>query len=178
MVLLVAGIAFLSSWLRRKKRTTIHGAGWWAIARLGFRNATYRPGRTVLCITLIAAAAFIIVAVDAFRRSGVSAADQKSGTGGYPLLAESLLPVVHDANTPEGRESLNLNNSNEAAALKDVSFVNFRVKPGDDTSCLNLYQPRNPKIVAPPASFVTANRFSFQSSLAAINEEKATRGCC
>jgi putative ABC transport system permease protein len=169
VVLLIAGVTFLSSWLRRSKRPPIHGSGWWTIARLGFRNATYRPGRTVLCITLIASAAFIIVAVDSFRRSGASAADRKSGTGGFPLLAESLLPVVHDANTPAGRESLNLTGS---SALKDVSFVNFRVRPGDDTSCLNLYQPRNPKIVAPPESFIRDNRFTFQSSLAASNEEK------
>jgi putative ABC transport system permease protein len=166
VVLLVAGVLFLSSWLKRSKKPPIHGSGWWTIARLGFRNATYRPGRTVLCITLIASAAFIIVAVDSFRRSGAAASDRKSGTGGYPLLAESLLPLVHDANTPAGRESLNLNHDN-------VSFVNLRVRPGDDTSCLNLYQPRNPKIVAPPASFINDNRFTFQSSLATSNEEQA-----
>jgi putative ABC transport system permease protein len=169
VVLLVAGVSFISNWLRRTKKHVIRGSGWWTIARLGFRNATYRPGRTVLCITLIASAAFIIVAVDSFRRSGASAADKKSGTGGFLLLAESLLPVVHDANTREGRESLNLTD----AALKDLSFVNFRVRPGDDTSCLNLYQPRNPKIVAPPESFIRENRFTFQSSLAASDEEKS-----
>ena len=169
VVLLVAGVLYLSSWLKRSRKPAIQGSGWWTIARLGFRNATYRPGRTVLCITLIASAAFIIVAVDSFRRSGASAADRKSGTGGFPLLAESLLPLVHDANTPDGRESLNLID----AALKDVSFVNFLVRPGDDTSCLNLYQPRNPKIVAPPASFIRDNRFTFQSSLAGNNEEHA-----
>ena len=172
VVLLVAGVLFLSSWLKRSKKPPIHGAGWWTIARLGFRNATYRPGRTVLCITLIASAAFIIVAVDSFRRSGATASDRKSGTGGYPLLAESLLPLVHDANTPAARESLNLNTSNDAV-LTNVSFVNFRVRPGDDTSCLNLFQPRNPKIVAPPASFIRDNRFTFQNSLAASNEEQA-----
>jgi ABC-type antimicrobial peptide transport system permease subunit len=166
VVLLIAGVRFISLWLRRSKRPPIQGSGWWTIARLGFRNATYRPGRTILCITLIASAAFIIVAVDSFRRSGASASDRKSGTGGFPLLAESLLPVVHDANTPQGRESLN------ASDLKDVSFVNFRVRPGDDTSCLNLYQPRNPKIVAPPESFIRDNRFTFQSSLATSDEEK------
>jgi ABC-type antimicrobial peptide transport system permease subunit len=170
VVLLVAAITFISRWLKRPSSSHIQGAGWWTIARLGFRNATYRPGRTVLCITLIAAAAFIIVAVDSFRRSGVSAADRKSGTGGYPLLAESLLPVVHDPNTPDGRESLNLNT--DEATLKNLSFVNLRVRPGDDTSCLNLYQPRNPKIVAPPESFIRDNRFTFQSSLAASSEEK------
>jgi len=163
VVLLVAAVWFISRWLKRPSRSHIHGAGWWTIARLGFRNATYHPARTVLCITLIASAAFIIVAVDSFRRSGVSATDRKSGTGGYPLLAESLLPIVHDPNTSEGRESLNLNT--DEATLKNLSFVNFRVRPGDDTSCLNLYQPRNPKIVAPPDSFIRDNRFTFQNSL-------------
>jgi ABC-type antimicrobial peptide transport system permease subunit len=170
VVLLVAAITFISRWLKRPNRSQIYGAGWWTIARLGFRNATYRPGRTTLCITLIASAAFIIVAVDSFRRSGVSAADRTSGTGGYALLAESLLPVVHDPNTADGRESLNLNT--DEATLKNLSFVNLRVRPGDDTSCLNLYQPRNPKIVAPPDSFIHDNRFAFQSSLASTNEEK------
>lgn len=172
VVLLVAGVSFLSNWLKRKERKAIQGTGWWTIARLGFRNATYRPGRTVLCITLIASAAFIIVAVDSFRRSGTADTDRKSGTGGFPMIAESLLPVVNDANTPEGRESLNLNNSNDDASLKDLKLVNLRVRPGDDTSCLNLYQPRNPKIVAPPEAFIRDNRFTFGSSLAATNEEK------
>lgn len=165
VVLLVASVCFLSGWLQRKNRKPIQGTGWWTISLLGFRNAAYRPSRTVLCVTLIASAAFIIVAVDAFRRSGSAAADRKSGSGGFPVFAESLLPIVHDANTPAGREALNLNTTNDAAALQDLKFVNFRVRPGDDTSCLNLYQPRNPKIIAPPASFVDDNRFTFQSSI-------------
>ena len=170
VILLVAGVFFISSWLKRSNRPAIQGSGWWTVARLGFRNATYRPGRTVLCITLIASAAFIIVAVDAFRRSGTAATDRKSGTGGFPFVAESLLPIVHDANTAEGRDALNLGNND--STLKDVHFVNFRVRPGDDTSCLNLYQPRNPKILAPPQSFINDNRFTFQSSLAGTTEEK------
>jgi putative ABC transport system permease protein len=121
---------------------------------------------------LIAAAAFIIVAVDSFRRSGAAATDRQSGTGGFPIMAESLLPVVHDANTLDGREALNLNNTNDNAALRDVQLVNIRVRPGDDTSCLNLYQPRNPKIVAPPEAFIRENRFTFGTSLATSNEEK------
>lgn len=165
VVLLVASVCFLSAWLKRSNRRPIHGTGWWTIWLLGFRNAAYRPSRTVLCVTLIASAAFIIVAVDAFRRSGSASEDRKSGSGGFPVFAESLLPIVHDPNTPEGREALNLNTGNDAAALQDVKFVNFRVRPGDDTSCLNLYQPRNPKIVAPPASFLEENRFMFQSSI-------------
>jgi hypothetical protein len=135
------------------------------MSQLGFRNATYRPARTVLCVTLIASAAFIIVAVDAFRRSGVTAHDRKSGSGGFPYVAESLLPIVHDINTLDGREALNLNTTNDEAVIKDLNVVSFRMRPGDDASCLNLYQPRNPKIIAPPESFIRDNRFTFQNSL-------------
>src|SRR4029078_3235418 len=92
-IVLVAGVLFLSSWLKRSKRPVIQGSGWWTIARLGFRNATYRPGRTIFCLTLMSAAAFIIVAVDASRRSSTTDTERKSGTGGFPLLAESLLPI-------------------------------------------------------------------------------------
>ena len=165
VMLLVAGVCFLSVWLRRTHRATIGRAGWWSMSQMGFRNTTYRPARTVLCVTLIASAAFIIVAVDAFRRSGAVAQDMKSGSGGFPFVAESLLPIVHDMNTVEGRESLNLNNTNDESALKDVRLVSLRMRPGDDASCLNLYQPRNPKIIAPPEALIRENRFSFQNSL-------------
>jgi putative ABC transport system permease protein len=165
VVLLVAGICFLSVWLRRSHAAPIRRPGWWGMSQMGFRNTTYRPARTVLCVTLIASAAFIIVAVDAFRRSGAVAQDKKSGSGGFPFVAESLLPIVHDVNTPEGREALNLNNTNEESALQDVRLVSLRMRPGDDASCLNLYQPRNPKIIAPPEAFLKENRFTFQSSI-------------
>src|SRR5258705_1793505 len=108
MSLLVAALSFQSGWLR-KVGSAILGAGWWSVARLGFRNATYRPGRSVLCIGLIASAAFIIVAVDSFRhRESTTISDKKSGNGGFPLLAESLLPLRHDPNTREGQDALNL----------------------------------------------------------------------
>ena len=165
VMLLVAGVCFLAAWFRRSHSATIRRPGWWAMSQMGFRNTTYRPARTVLCVTLIASAAFIIVAVDAFRRSGSVAHDAKSGSGGFPFVAESVVPIVHDVNTLEGREALNLNNTNEETALKDVRLVSLRMRPGDDTSCLNLYQPRNPKIIAPPDSLIRENRFTFQNSI-------------
>ena len=165
VMLLVAGLCLLSVWLRKSRVATIRQPGWWAMSQMGFRNTTYRPARTVLCVTLIASAAFIIVAVDGFRRSGAVAHDRNSGSGGFPFVAESLVPIVHDLNTVEGRESLNLNNTNEDAALKDVRVVSLRMRPGDDASCLNLYQPRNPKIVAPPDALISENRFAFQNTI-------------
>jgi ABC-type antimicrobial peptide transport system permease subunit len=169
-MLLVAILFFWSAWLRSDKQRTIHGQGALPMARLGFRNATTRPGRSVLCIALIASAAFIIVSVDAFRRDGAAGAlDKKSGNGGYPLLAESLLPIIHDPNSAQGKEELNLND----AKLGDAKITRFRLRPGDDASCLNLYQPRNPRILGASDDFIKKSRFAFQSSLAATDEEKA-----
>jgi putative ABC transport system permease protein len=171
--LLLALLCLLSYRLRKRSRRLIRGRGWWSMYRLGVRNATHRPGRSVLCIALVAAAAFIIVSVDAFRRDGLQdVSDKKSGSGGYSLLAESMLPLVHDPNTQEGREALNLWTNRETAALEDVSFERFRVRPGDDASCLNLYQPRNPRVLAPTDDLLRGGRFTFQSSLAQTAEEK------
>jgi ABC-type lipoprotein release transport system permease subunit len=172
-LLLVALLGFQSAWLKGRGRMTIGGSGWWSVSRLGMRNATYRPGRSVLCITLIAAAAFIIVAVDSFRRddSAGAARERHAGGGGYALLAESLLPVVHDPNTPEGRDALNLTGA--GAALDGVALARFRLRPGDDTSCLNLYRPSQPRILAPTDAFRREARFAFGSRLDAKGEAEA-----
>jgi len=169
-LLLIAILFFWSSWLRSDRKRTIQGQGSWPMARMGFRNATTRPGRSVLCIALIASAAFIIVSVDAFRRDDrAGALDRNSGNGGYPLMAESLLPIVHDPNSQQGREELNLNDDK----LAGVKIERFRLRPGDDASCLNLYQPRNPRILGAPDGFIDESRFAFQASLEKTDEEKA-----
>jgi ABC-type lipoprotein release transport system permease subunit len=170
-LLLAALLCYEYGWLTRKVRNAIGGSGWWPVSRLGFRNATYRPGRSVLCIALIASASFIIVAVDAFKQDNSdSSLNKKSGSGGFPLLAESLLPLYHDPNTAEGREALNII-AQSGFDPESISFMRFRVRPGDDTSCLNLYQPRNPRILAAGNDFIQSGRFSFSQSLAKSKEE-------
>ena len=172
-LLLAALLCYQAAALRRGSGRAIGSSGWWSVTRLGLRNASSRPGRSVLCIALIASAAFIIVAVDSFRhRERTQILDRKSGNGGFALLAESLLPVVHDPNTSEGREALNLTIDDGKSPLAGVQLARFRVRPGDDASCLNLYQPRNPKIIAPTADFLRENRFVFQDSIASTDEEK------
>lgn len=98
--------------------------------------------------------------------------ERHSGTGGFPLLAESLLPLVRDPNSREGREAMNLTGDDASARLSGVRFQRFRVRPGDDTSCLNLYQPRSPKIIAPTNDFIHDNRFVFDSAVGGSIEEK------
>jgi len=88
-------------------------------------------------------------------------------------MAESLVPLVKDPNSADGRETLGLVDNGSDAPLKDIDFTRFRVRPGDDASCLNLYQPRNPRIVGAASDFINANRFAFSSSIATSSEEVA-----
>jgi ABC-type lipoprotein release transport system permease subunit len=168
---LVAMLGLASVWLRRGRWGSFEGHGVWAVWRLGWRNTAFRPARSVLCIALIAFATFVIVAVEAFKRDEPKALiDRHSGGGGYPLLVETLLPIVHNLNDSAGRDAMNLP---AAGALQDVRFDRFRVRPGDDTSCLNLYQPKNPRIVAATQDFINSGRFAFHSSLAESPQERA-----
>ena len=168
--LLIGALLWLSAWLRARDTRSITGRGAWAVARLGFRSAASRPARSVLSAALIASAAFIIVSVDAFRREGGElTADQKSGTGGYVLFAESELPILHNPNEPSGREALMM----QAPELAALRYTRFRVRPGEDASCLNLYRPTNPTIIAPEAGFIESNRFTFASSMAGSDAERA-----
>lgn len=171
-LLLVSLLSGIAIYLGRSDRRPLSGQGWAPLVRLGARNTAYLPGRSLLCIALIAGATFIIVSTEAFRRDPQDVSlDRVSGTGGFPLLASSSLPVLYDPNTEEGREALGIPVS-EAPALQPVRFVPFRVRPGDDTSCLNLYAPQDPKVLGVPHSFISEGRFSFQDSLAATPDEK------
>jgi hypothetical protein len=78
---------------------------------------------------------------------------------------ETLLPFAHDPNGAEGRSLLGL------LPQDDVTIAPFRVLPGDDTSCLNLYRPQRPRIIAPKPEFLAEGRFGFAASLAGSPEE-------
>ena len=166
---LLAACLFLFAFLlARPGHNTVGGKGDWPVARLGFRSAAYRPSRSVLSMSMIASATFILISVDSFRKdAGAIDTDVHSGTGGYSLLVDSLLPMAHDPNSPAGRELLRL------ADFPSVKIEPFRVRPGDDASCLNLYEPTNPRIIAPSDRFLSEGRFAFASSLAETEEERA-----
>jgi ABC-type antimicrobial peptide transport system permease subunit len=167
---LVAAMFLLSAWLRSRPSGLIAGRGTGPVLRLGFRSAAFRPGRSVLSAALIASAAFIIVSVDAFRKGGGEiAGDRSSGTGGYVFIASSELPLLHNPNDAAGREGLIVS----APEFERTRFTRFRVRPGDDASCLNLYRPTAPTIVAPEEGFIAEGRFTFASSLAATEAERA-----
>jgi putative ABC transport system permease protein len=132
-------------WIRNRLRT--RQAGITGIQALGLRNATWKPNRSALCITLIAFAVFLLVSLESFRQG-----DSDQGSGGFSMVAESQLPIVYDMNTPAGRDALGIQSDQN-------KFYAFRLKPGDDASCLNLYEPRNPRVLGASKQFIAAQRF-------------------
>jgi hypothetical protein len=61
----------------------------------------------------------------------------------------------------------------KAPELSRVNFTRFRLRPGQDASCLNLYRPTNPTIIAPEPGFIENNRFAFSASVAETDAERA-----
>ena len=159
--LLAAALLYFHFRLARPS-TAVIGSRKWPLAQMGVRNASYRPARSVVAVATLASASFILIAVNSFRKGA-----PEEGFAGYTVLAESLVPIAHDLNSKEGREALGLSD------LASVHVEAFRVRPGDDASCLNLYEPKNPRILAPQDSFLKAGGFKFQSSLASTPQEKA-----
>jgi putative ABC transport system permease protein len=171
---LIATLSFLSAWLSGKpdsntaqSTSVLRGKGNVALGRLGLRNASRQRMRTVMTAGMIATATFLIITVAAFRKDPTGdRPDKKSGNGGFTLVAESSSPVLYDLNTAEGRKKLQLiapPDSPAAKALEAMRVVPFRVKPGEDASCLNLYQTKVPKILGAPQLLIEEGRFAFAS---------------
>ncbi len=138
----------------RRERTggTIVGSGGSqaALARLAVRNGARSPLRSTLTIGLVAAATFLIVAISAFRLDPPESIEEPTGgAGGFPLLATSDQPIYQDLQTPAGRADAGFDDSaNDKLAGADV--IALRVQSGDDASCLNLYQSRQPRVLGVP----------------------------
>ena len=110
--------------------------------RFALKNAARQPGRSTTCIKTISLACCIVVAV------GVNRHDAPPETE-YAFVAESALPLHHSLSTPDGRFELGFSQKASELLSKSEIFP-FRVLPGEDVSCLNLYQPQEPQILGAP----------------------------
>jgi hypothetical protein len=121
-------------------------------------------------VALVAAAAFIVVSVGAFRHGGLEdLRDPHSESGGFALIAQATQPLHHDPRTREGRAALQLPED----AMAGVTIARFRVAAGEDASCVNLYRPSRPTLLGAEPWFLAQGRFAFQSSLARDESERA-----
>jgi hypothetical protein len=120
---------------------------------LAVRNAARNPRRSTLTIGLVASATFLIVAISAFRQNPT-----EEGAGGFSLIAETDQPVFHDPADAYGREQLGFG---DQPAVAPGAIVPLRVRAGDDASCLNLYQPRQPRVIGVPTERLDENAFAW-----------------
>jgi len=101
-----------------------------SLTRLAWANAGQRPTRSMMTIALIAFATFLLISLEAFRHPPASALAFNK----YGYIGESQSPLYE----------------------KLDGAVMLRVRPGEDASCLNLYAPTRPKVVALPPGLVPA----------------------
>ncbi len=153
---LIAVLAFFRAGLLSPAKTKLSDNP--SLGRLGARNGRRFPTRSVLSAGLVASATFVIVTV-AVNRHDVKLQEPEflSGDGGFRLIAESDTPLHQDQ-------------LNEDAV---PAMTPFRVQPGEDASCLNLYQPTKPTLLGAPRSLIERGGFAFQATLAETAEEQA-----
>ena len=163
---LVALLTFLWRRMRGADTASLASPGPGALARLAARNGARHPGRSALSIGLVAAASFLIMSISAFRLDPPAALeDRASGGGGYALFAETSHPLFHDLNTADGRSELALPANSENLA-QGVEVAAFRSRAGDDASCLNLFQAREPRVLGVGPKFVERGGFAWSASAA------------
>ncbi|MCE2557586.1 MAG: FtsX-like permease family protein [Acidobacteria bacterium] len=161
--LLIAGLAGFVLWLRKRPAAPLESWSLRAGSRMAAANASLNPGRSLLCAALVASASFVIVAVGAYGlRFGEETRALDSGAGGFDLVAEADVSILADLTTVDGRYDLGF--GEEASTLIGQSqVVAFRTVPGDDISCLNLFQPERPRLLGAPPELIERGGFRFQA---------------
>ncbi|HLJ96445.1 MAG TPA: FtsX-like permease family protein [Gemmataceae bacterium] len=171
--LLTASLGMTWTWLRSARHGSLRRQSGLGLAHLGIRNAARHPVRSLLTAGLVASATFLIVAVESFHRApGQDFFEWGSGSGGFSLLAESDVPIFQDLNSPRGREELNLSPDADRT-LSGITVFPLRVRAGEDVSCLNLYQPRRPRLLGVPPRLVERGGFQFKESEAQSEETRS-----
>lgn len=164
-LLLISGLEFLSVRLRKLRNSRLQTGKSLKPRQMSVRNTAVFPGRSLLCVALVACACFVIVAVGANKRDVTrNVADRSSGSGGYLLMGESDIPIYQDLNSEDDRYELGFNDA-ASSVLSKTQVTPFRLLPGEDASCLNLYKPEKPRILGVTSSQIERGGFHFQASI-------------
>lgn len=134
-----------------------------AIRTLALRNAARSPRRSVLTVSLLASAVFLIISLGAFDLRPDAGGDRKSGVGGFPLYAESTTPILIDLNSAAGRERINAGGGTTIGDA--LRFYPFRLRGGDAVGCQNLYQRGEPRILGATDAFIERGGFRFAGTI-------------
>jgi len=179
-LLLISGMAFIKVWLNKKFLQGGPGGTVFSkrvrpgrrrqeisLFNIGTRNNARRPVRSLTLIGLLACGVFIVFTVGANRVVSTQGAEKRgSGTGGFALYGESSVPVLYDLNSQKGTHFYGL----ESINAKGVDYVQFRVREGDDASCLNLNRAAHPQLIAvDPDELIKRASFTFVENSAEVD---------
>ena len=158
-LLLLSGIALASAKLRHlSSHSMINQTHSLNIGELGQRNAARRSRRSMATIGMLACGSFMIASIGVFQKdANIDAHQPNSGTGGFELIGEASIAVVHDMNNKTNREDYYSLNED---LLKKVSFVPFRLRDGDQANCLNLNLAQEPRLLGVRPEML-AGKFTF-----------------
>jgi putative ABC transport system permease protein len=165
-LLLVACMALVNLILSRISR--ISSSKNLTLIKLGVRTIARRKKRALTLIGLLSAGLFIVFMVGANRHGAITdAALRSSGTGGFAFFAETALPVLYDLNSVEGKQFYGLEELSS-----QIQVVPFRVKEGDDASCLNLNRVAQPQLLGVDAQQLARREAFTFSKLADKNDNE------
>ena len=163
-LVLAAGLIAVYRWLKMPEAKIESSLD---LKKLALMAARRNPLRSVLTISLVGVASFLIIAVSSFRLSPTD-----RGTGGFDYMAVSSRPVFADLNTEQGQSEL----LGDARLGPEVKTYALRLKPGQDASCNNLYQATQPRVIGVPNDFAQhfddgVNQFEWAGSLSSGQTE-------
>jgi cell division protein FtsX len=159
------GLGLLRAWTRGRGGRAIGDT-----VGLGLRGLRFRSARVLFVATLLSSATFVVFSVSSFAKRDTSDRTPEGPRGGFDLFVETSGPVFDDLGSAEGRERAGLGEAE--GPLGRIALSRFRLREGEDTSCLNLYAPRSPRLLGVDAAFRALGRFSFASSLGQTDREK------
>jgi len=122
---------------------------------------SFHPSQAITPVVFLAAGIFAIM-VTGLNRLAISGQtlEKSGGTGGYLLWNTVTVPVMYDLNGDAGRSEFALNET----GLEELEFVNAKLLPGNDASCLNLNNVTSPPLLGiNPDKFIERGSFSFAS---------------
>lgn len=169
-LILISGLSFAAGLLRQMQgETTSLGGVSLSPGKLAVRGTARRRSRSLATVGLLASGVFLVASLGAFRMdAGRDAMRRTSGTGGFALVGESSLPISVDLNRAAGWEQFGLG----ADDLAQVHFVPFRVREGDDASCLNLDRAQRPRLMGvQPEMLAERGAFRFGGMAKGVAEE-------
>jgi putative ABC transport system permease protein len=142
MILLVAAILATHYVLKRQAKSRQFNQVKANLVTLAMSSLRRNPLRSSLTLALLSFASFLIASMSVFHVT-----PDPRGYGGFDLLGESSQPIYRNISSGKVREELL---GNQAQKLRDTYILAFRMRPGEDASCNNLFQVAQPTVLGVP----------------------------